>query len=453
MIVIASILFMASVGPLVAVVMLLFDQQLGTHIYDPNHGGDPVLWQHLFWFFGHPEVYVVLLPAMGIVAEVITVFSAQEAVRLQDGAYTAIGTGIISFFVWAHHQFVAGIDPRMANVFTVTTLSSRCRSPRWCSCTSRRWYGGSIRFTTPMLWARLPAEFLIGGVTGIFLGSSGSDIYFHDTYFVVAHFHYTFFPIAFIGGFAAITYWFPKMFGRMMNDARQDSLLGNDHPVQRIFMPLFLAGLSGDHRRIYSYTNFPTRTPGLLQAADGRHRVACRAAGVPVRLPLQLHQQHLPRRESQSGTLGAKHAGVDGRFAAAARQLPPSCRLFTAGPYEYMAPGRDEDFWPQNERQRRQSRKPMQSRLPPPQRSGAHGPTGRLVDVPPKSSSSAACLVVHHAPFGDILSGATPPHQHLGRRVQHPGAGAAARRRCPGHRRERGDGRRPQPAAPLVLAA
>ena len=191
MIVVASLLFMASVGPLIAgAVMLLFDQNLGTGFYNPTRGGDPILWQHLFWFFGHPEVYVVLLPAMGIVAEVMTVFARKKLFAYKTVLYTVIATGVLSFFVWAHHQFVAGIDPRMANVFTVTTVLISIPIAEMCFLYIATLYGGSIRFTTPMLWAlAFMAEFLIGGVTGIYLGASGADIFFHDTYFVVAHFH------------------------------------------------------------------------------------------------------------------------------------------------------------------------------------------------------------------------------------------------------------------------
>ena len=260
MIVIASILFMLSVGPLLAGgIMMLFDQNLGTAFFDPDRGGDPILWQHLFWFFGHPEVYVVLFPAVGIVAEVITVFSRKKLFGYKTVLYTAFGTGVLSFTVWAHHQFIAGIDPRMANVFTVTTLLISVPIAEMMFVYIATLYGGSITLSTPMLWAlSFIFEFLIGGITGIFLGASGNDIYMHDTYFVLAHFHYTFFPIAIIGFFAGFTFWFPKMFGKMMNDT-----LGKLHfwltiiPFNLIFIPLFVLGAAGHHRRIFDYRNFP----------------------------------------------------------------------------------------------------------------------------------------------------------------------------------------------------
>ncbi|NNL67287.1 MAG: cytochrome c oxidase subunit I, partial [Myxococcales bacterium] len=201
MIVVASILFMASVGPLLAgAIMLFMDQNIGTHFFDPAYGGDPILWQHLFWFFGHPEVYVVLLPALGFTAEIITVFARKKLFAYRTVLYTTFGTGVLSFTVWAHHQFIAGIDPRMAHVFTITTLLISIPIAEMLFVYVATLYGGSIRFTVPMLWAlSFLFEFLIGGVTGIFLGASGADIYFHDTYFVLAHFHYTFYPIAIVG--------------------------------------------------------------------------------------------------------------------------------------------------------------------------------------------------------------------------------------------------------------
>ena len=154
MIVIASILFMASVGPLFAgAIMLFMDQVVGTGFFDPNRGGDAILWQHLFWFFGHPEVYVVLLPAMGIVCEVMCTFSRKKLFGYKAILGTVFATAIISFFVWAHHQFVAGIDPRMANVFTITTLIISIPIGQMVFLYIATLYGGSIQLSTPMLWA------------------------------------------------------------------------------------------------------------------------------------------------------------------------------------------------------------------------------------------------------------------------------------------------------------
>ncbi|MEW6431146.1 MAG: cbb3-type cytochrome c oxidase subunit I [Myxococcota bacterium] len=352
MIIIASILFMASVGPLVAgAVMLLFDQLVGTGFFDPAKGGDPVLWQHLFWFFGHPEVYVVLLPAMGVVAEIITVFSRKKLFAYKTVLYTAIGTGVLSFFVWAHHQFVAGIDPRMANIFSVTTLLISIPVAEMVFVYIATLYGGSIRLTTPMLWAlAFLGEFLLGGVTGIFLGASGSDIYFHDTYFVIAHFHYTFFPIAFIGSFAAITYWFPKMFGRMMNETfGKVHFWGTIIAFNFIFIPLFFLGARGDHRRIYDYTNFPDlMKPGMqdLRVLATVALLVLLAFQVVFLANLFYSIFKGPKAEQnpwKANTLEwvAASPPPHGNFP----ELPTVYR----GPYEYSHPDAAEDYWPQNQ--------------------------------------------------------------------------------------------------------
>jgi cytochrome c oxidase subunit 1 len=351
MIVIASILFMASVGPLIAgAIMMLFDQQLGTAFFDPNRGGDPILWQHLFWFFGHPEVYVVLLPAVGITAEIITVFSRKKLFAYKTVLNTAIATGVLSFTVWAHHQFVAGIDPRMANIFTVTTLLISIPIAEMMFVFVATLYGGSITMNTPMLWALgFIGTFLIGGVTGIFLGASGADIYLHDTYFVLAHFHYTFFPIAIIGTYAGVTFWFPKMFGKMMNDT-----LGKIHfwgtfvAFNCIFIPLFFTGLLGDHRRIFDYTFFPELSTPLLQ--DLR---AFATISLIVMLGFQLVFIYNFVTSLLWGPKAEKNPWQSNTLEWTTESPPPHgnwSELPTVyrGPYEYSVPDRKDDFWPQD---------------------------------------------------------------------------------------------------------
>jgi len=351
MIVIASILFMLSVGPLIAgAVMLVFDQLIGTAFFEPARGGDPILWQHMFWFFGHPEVYVVLLPAMGIVADVMAVHGRKKVFGYKMVLGTAIGTGILSFFVWAHHQFVAGIDPRMANLFTITTLLISIPVGEMCFVYIATLYGASIRYTTAMLFAvAFLVEFLIGGVTGIFLGASGSDVHFHDTYFVVAHFHYTFFPIAIIATFAAIYHWFPKMFGRMMNETwGKIHFWGTIITFNGIFLPLFINGLAGQHRRIFSYEHFNdlTKFQGIRVFATV-NLVTLLAFQVPFLINFFTSMF----KGQKAGDNPWKAASLEwqcpsppphGNFA----KMPEVYR----GPYEYSVPGRSTDFWPQNER-------------------------------------------------------------------------------------------------------
>jgi cytochrome c oxidase subunit 1 len=351
-IVIATILFMASVGPLVAgAIMLLFDQTLNIGFFDPAKGGDPVLWQHLFWFFGHPEVYVVLLPAMGIVAEVMTVFSRKKLFGYKTVLFTMIGTGFLSFLVWAHHQFIAGIDPRMANLFSITTVLISIPIAEMCFVYIATLYKGSIEFSTAMLFAlAFLAEFAIGGVTGIFLGASGADLYFHDTYFVIAHFHYTFVPIAIIATFAGVYFWYPKMFGRMMNET-----LGKIHfwgtiiAFNCIFIPLFFTGAAGDQRRVFSYQNFPDSNTPIMQNLRLMATISL-VVMLLFQIPFlynffssMFRGKRAEKNPWKSNTLEwvADSPPPHGNF----KELP---RVYRP-PYEYGVPGRALDYWPQNE--------------------------------------------------------------------------------------------------------
>jgi len=256
----AVLVFMLSVGPLIAgALMLLGDRVLGTGFYDPGSGGDPLLFQHLFWFFGHPEVYVILLPAMGIVGEVLTTHARKTLFGYKMVVWATIITSILSFIVWAHHQFVAGIDPRMATYFSISTIMISIPVAVMLFCYIATLYGGNIVFNSAMLFALgMIGEFLIGGVTGIHLGSTSSDIYFHDNYFVVAHFHYTMVPLVIFAMFAGIYHWYPKFTGRFMNEALGKlHFWGTTLGFNGIFIPLFYSGLGGQHRRISDYVAFP----------------------------------------------------------------------------------------------------------------------------------------------------------------------------------------------------
>jgi cytochrome c oxidase subunit 1 len=269
----AAVLFMLSVGPLIAgAFMLLLDRNLGTGFFDPAQGGDPLLFQHLFWFFGHPEVYVILLPGVGIVTEVLAANARKAPFGYRMQIYSVFIAGLLSFLVWAHHQFVSGIDPRLALPFSLLTILISVPFAVLLFSLIATLYRGSIRFTTAMLFAiGTLAMFLVGGTTGIFLGATAADIYFHDTYFVVAHFHYTLFPATILAMLAGIYHWFPKMFGRMMNER-----LGQAHFWLTIvfynltFLPMFLLGFAGHPRRVAD----PTQYDLLLSGVQDLNRVA-----------------------------------------------------------------------------------------------------------------------------------------------------------------------------------
>jgi cytochrome c oxidase subunit I len=251
-----------------AALLLVFDRSFGTSFYLsdiyiggealPNTGGSPVLYQHLFWFLGHPEVYIVLLPALGITSEIIATNSRKPIFGYKAMIISMLGITILSFVVWAHHMFVSGMNPFLGSIFMFLTLIIAIPSAvKVFNYLTTLWRGNLI-FTPGMLFSiGLVSFFISGGLTGIFLGNSAIDIQLHDTYFVVAHFHLVMGSASFFGLMAGVYHWFPKMFGRMM-----DARLGYIHfwatfiGVYLVFFPMHYIGIAGFPRRYYSWTGF-----------------------------------------------------------------------------------------------------------------------------------------------------------------------------------------------------
>ncbi|MFY0654140.1 MAG: cbb3-type cytochrome c oxidase subunit I [Cyclobacteriaceae bacterium] len=266
---ITAILGLLSFPVLVACALLLvFDRSFGTSFYLSdiyiggealaNQGGSPILFQHLFWFLGHPEVYIIILPALGITSEIISTNSRKPIFGYTAMIGSMLGIGFLSFIVWAHHMFVTGMSPFLGSIFMILTLVIAVPSAIKAFNYITTLWRGNIRFTPAMLFSiGLVSFFISGGVTGIFLGNSALDIFLHDTYFVVAHFHLVMGSAAFFGMVAGVYHWFPKMFGRMM-----DAKLGYIHfwisfvGVYLVFFPLHYIGIAGFPRRYYSFTNF-----------------------------------------------------------------------------------------------------------------------------------------------------------------------------------------------------
>src|SRR5947209_1413451 len=257
-------------------ILLLLDRLAGTSFFIPANeyvsgilagsdprlpyhaGGSPLLWQHLFWFFGHPEVYIAILPGMGATSHILSTFARKPIFGYRAMVFAIFAIGMLGFFVWGHHMFISGMSPYSAVAFSILTLSigvpSAIKTFNWIGTL----WGAKIRFTTPMLFAiGFVSLFVAGGVTGLVLGQTSLDFFFHDTYFVTAHFHLVMGVASIFGMFAAIYFWFPKMFGRMMNES-----LGKFHfwitfvGVYAIFIPFHAMGMLGMPRRYSRFDEY-----------------------------------------------------------------------------------------------------------------------------------------------------------------------------------------------------
>ncbi|TMB56637.1 MAG: cytochrome c oxidase subunit I [Chloroflexi bacterium] len=255
-------------------IALFIDRNYGGSFFDPNAGGNPILWQHLFWFFGHPEVYIVILPAMGVVSEILPVFTRRPLFGYRAFVFATVAIGLLSFSVWAHHMFTTGqvYLPFFSFMTALIAVPTGVKFFNWMATLWR----GSITFATPMLFALgFLSMFLIGGISGMVLSSPPIDFHLQDTYFVVAHLHYVFFGGSVFGVFAATYYWFPKMFGRRLNEG-----LGKIHfwlhfiGFNLAFFPMHILGLDGMPRRIADYSPDAGWTMWNLVSTAGAFMIA-----------------------------------------------------------------------------------------------------------------------------------------------------------------------------------
>jgi cytochrome c oxidase subunit 1 len=341
------------------IVLLIFDRSFGTSFYlseivlggkvMPFEGGSPILFQHLFWFLGHPEVYIVIMPAMGISSEVLSVNSRKPIFGYHAMVYSLIGITVLSFIVWGHHMFVTGMNPFLGGVFMITTLiiavPSAVKTFNWLATLWR----GNIRFTPAMLFAiGMVSFFISGGLTGIFLGNAALDINLHDTYFVVAHFHLVMGSAAIFGMLAGVYHWFPKMYRRMM-----DERLGYLHfwltfiGAYLVFFPMHFMGLDGVPRRYYAFTEFESMKRWL--SVNVFITWAAIMAGIAQiafigNFVYSIFWGKKTVQNPWNANTLEWTAPIEHHHGNWVGEIPTVYRW----PYDYSKPGHDEDFIPQN---------------------------------------------------------------------------------------------------------
>jgi len=342
-------------------ILQLLDRVAGTSFYIPKDmiygatvfpragGGSPILWQHLFWFLAHPEVYVLLLPAMGIVAEIIATNTRKPLFGYKELVGSMIVIGILSFVVWAHHMFLSGMRTSLANLFVTTTMTISIPSVAVLTCLLLSLRGGTIRYNTPMLFALafLPM-FGIGGLTGLPLGFAPTDMHLHDTYYVIGHFHYVVAPGSLIALLGGTYYWYPKMFGRKMNET-----LGKVHfwmtviPMNFVFFPMLIQGMYGMQRRLAT----PTDQWHNLPVQGWSMMIGIAAAVLMVgQLPFLFNFVWSLKNGEKVGENPWNATTLEWACPS-----PPPHGNFAKepevfrGPYEYSVPGHKTDYWPQDE--------------------------------------------------------------------------------------------------------
>ena len=348
---IVAILLLLAVPVLTsALAMLLFDNVWGTSFFSPEGGGDPILWQHLFWFFGHPEVYVLILPGMGVASEILSVFSRKPIFGYKAMVFAMLSIAGLGFIVWGHHMFQSGMNPALGITFMFSTMviavPSAIKTFNWLGTLK----GGNIKFTVPMLNAlAFVSMFVIGGLSGMYMASTPVDIFIHDTYFIVAHIHYVVFGGSIFGMFAGIYYWFPKMFGRSMN-----MTLGKIHFWFTIiffnatFFPMHILGIGGHMRRIYNPMQYE-----FLQDMQWINEFITVAAFMLGSAQLLFIYNFF--YSMYKGKAAQDNPWEANTLEWTAPTPPPHGNFLTPpivyrGPYEYSVPDREKDWYSQSEK-------------------------------------------------------------------------------------------------------